>query len=158
MDSPNDQTPRKLYRSTTDRIFAGVCGGLGEYFNIDPLLFRGLFLLMFIGAGSGFFLYLLLMVIIPKAPAGIAPGAAADGRERLSDLVYEMRDGVQRVAGQARQWEREGGDHRIFIGGIIIVLGVLLLLNQVFPQHWFRWDLFWPVAIMIIGLLVIARR
>ena len=45
--------PKRFYRSRTDKVFAGVCGGLAEYFSIDPILIRLLFLVLIIAAGGG---------------------------------------------------------------------------------------------------------
>jgi phage shock protein C len=57
---------RKLYRSDTDTIIAGVCGGLGEYLNVDPTLIRLLFVLAVLaGFGSSVLLYIIMMVIVP---------------------------------------------------------------------------------------------
>lgn len=56
---------KKLYRSFQDRKIAGVCGGLGKYFNIDPTIVRVIFLVLFICGGSGLLLYLLLWLIVP---------------------------------------------------------------------------------------------
>ena len=60
---------KKLYRSTDDKMIAGVCGGLGEYFDIDPVVFRILFVVLVIGAGSGLIPYALLWLIVPEKPA-----------------------------------------------------------------------------------------
>ena len=59
---------RKLYRSKTDRKVAGVCGGLAQYFNIDPTLIRVLFVVLAVLGGSGLVLYLALWIIVPKEP------------------------------------------------------------------------------------------
>jgi phage shock protein C len=59
---------RKLYRSTSNRQLAGVCGGLAEYFNLDPTLIRVLFVILAVLGGSGVILYLALWVIVPKQP------------------------------------------------------------------------------------------
>lgn len=59
---------RKLYRSKTDRKVAGVCGGLAQYFNIDPTLIRVLFVVLAVFGGSGLLLYLALWIIVPKEP------------------------------------------------------------------------------------------
>ena len=59
--------PRKLYRSNTDRMLCGVCGGIGEYFNIDPTLIRLLFVL-FGCTGGGILAYIIAAVIIPDKP------------------------------------------------------------------------------------------
>jgi phage shock protein C len=59
---------RKLYRSKTDRKLAGVCGGLAQYFNIDPTLIRVLFVVLAVLGGSGLVLYLALWIIVPNEP------------------------------------------------------------------------------------------
>lgn len=56
---------KKLYRSIVNRKIAGICGGLGEYFNIDPTIIRVAFLFLFVCFGSGLLLYLLLWLIVP---------------------------------------------------------------------------------------------
>jgi phage shock protein C len=63
--------PRKLYRSQTDRKVAGVCGGLAEYFNVDPTLIRVLFVVLAVCGGAGLVLYLAMWILVPdtsKAP------------------------------------------------------------------------------------------
>jgi phage shock protein PspC (stress-responsive transcriptional regulator) len=77
-----DNGPRRLTRSRTDRIVGGVCGGLGRYFNVDPILFRiAAVALVFVG-GAGVLLYLAALLLVPNEgeEAPIAPGAA--GRHR----------------------------------------------------------------------------
>jgi phage shock protein C len=59
---------RKLYRSRTNRQLAGVCGGLAEYFSVDPTLVRVLFV-VFAVMGPGALAYLILWVVVPDAPA-----------------------------------------------------------------------------------------
>jgi len=58
---------RKLYRSQTQRMLAGVCGGLAEYFNIDATVMRVLFLILAVFGGSGIVIYLVMWIIIPDA-------------------------------------------------------------------------------------------
>ncbi len=60
---------KKFYLSTTDKKIGGVCGGLAEYFEIDSLLVRLLFVFMFFSLGGGLLLYLLLWILAPKKPA-----------------------------------------------------------------------------------------
>lgn len=60
---------KKLHRSTTNKMIAGVCGGLGEYFNIDPTIVRvGFVVLALPGGFPGVIPYLILAVIMPKNP------------------------------------------------------------------------------------------
>ncbi len=56
---------KKLYRSKTNSKLAGVCGGIGEYFNIDPTLIR-LAWAIFSLAGAGILAYIVAMIIIPE--------------------------------------------------------------------------------------------
>ncbi|MCJ7701688.1 MAG: PspC domain-containing protein, partial [Anaerolineales bacterium] len=56
---------KRLYRSTTDQMLGGVCGGLGNYLGIDPTFVRIFFFVMIFGGGFGFWVYLLLWVLIP---------------------------------------------------------------------------------------------
>jgi len=63
-----EEETKKLYRSNEECWVAGVCGGLAEYFNLDPILVRALFVLFGFAVGGGLFIYILLWVIIPKKP------------------------------------------------------------------------------------------
>jgi phage shock protein C len=55
----------KLYRSPTDKMFGGVCGGLGAYLAIDPVLIRLFFVLLTLGGGSGIVIYMIMWILIP---------------------------------------------------------------------------------------------
>jgi phage shock protein PspC (stress-responsive transcriptional regulator) len=60
---------KKLYRNRTDKMIAGVCGGLGKYLEIDPTLVRLVFvLLLLFGIGSGLLVYIAMLLIIPEEP------------------------------------------------------------------------------------------
>jgi phage shock protein C len=61
---------KKLYRSQSDVIIAGICGGLADYIGIDPTIIRLLFLLFFFVGLGGFWLYIILWVIMPQEPIG----------------------------------------------------------------------------------------
>lgn len=61
---------KRLYRSKKQRMIAGVCGGIAEYFNIDPVIPRLIAVLVLVGsAGSGLLAYIILWVVVPEAPA-----------------------------------------------------------------------------------------
>jgi phage shock protein C len=62
-----DET-KKLYRSVTDKKIAGICGGLGEYLNVDPTMMRILFVAGFFLTGSLFFwVYLAMWIVVPES-------------------------------------------------------------------------------------------
>jgi phage shock protein PspC (stress-responsive transcriptional regulator) len=58
---------RRIYRDPDNRILGGVCSGLGAYFNIDPLLFRLIFIGITLLGGAGVLLYLILWIVVPEA-------------------------------------------------------------------------------------------
>ena len=59
---------RRLYRSRTDRMISGVCGGLGEYLNIDPTVVRLLFALSLLIGGTGLLVYVVMLIVVPEEP------------------------------------------------------------------------------------------
>jgi len=63
----------RLYRSHKERMVGGVCGGLGDFFKVDPIIFRLIFVMLFFGAGSGVLIYIVMMLIIPEEPIEIEP-------------------------------------------------------------------------------------
>lgn len=71
-----DKPYRKLYRSRDNVVFGGVCGGIGDFFNIDPVIIRVIFVAAMLLFGSGGGLYFILWLIIPKAPLEDEPSDA----------------------------------------------------------------------------------
>ena len=59
---------KKLYRSRTDRKLVGVCGGLGQYFDIDSTIVRVVFVVLLFCGTLGFWLYIAMAIIVPEEP------------------------------------------------------------------------------------------
>ena len=57
---------KKLYRSSRNKVIAGVCGGVAEYFNIDPTIVRLLWILFCCMGGSGILAYIICLFVIPE--------------------------------------------------------------------------------------------
>jgi Putative stress-responsive transcriptional regulator len=55
----------KLYRSKTDRVIWGVCGGLAKYFNIDPVIVRIIAVASIIAGTLGFWIYIIMALVVP---------------------------------------------------------------------------------------------
>jgi phage shock protein PspC (stress-responsive transcriptional regulator) len=64
---------KRLHLSSSDRKIAGVCGGLGEWLDVDPVLFRVAFVVLALAFGVGILLYIVLWLVVPRAPS--APSA-----------------------------------------------------------------------------------
>ncbi|RIH90369.1 phage shock protein C [Calidithermus terrae] len=136
--------PRKLYRSEKDQVIAGVCGGLAEYFSIDPVLVRALFVLLALFGGGGFVLYLILWIVIPKASA--APAGSED----------TLRQGFEEVRGEARKMV-QGGRSSATLGWILLLVGAWFLLDNL---GWLRvnGDLLWPALLIGLGVVLLLRE
>ncbi len=66
----DDTVPyKKLYRSRNNRIIAGVCGGLADFFHVDPTWIRLLFILFFFLGGCALLVYIIMWIIVPNEPA-----------------------------------------------------------------------------------------
>jgi phage shock protein PspC (stress-responsive transcriptional regulator) len=59
--------PRRLYRDPDNRVLGGVCGGMGAYLNVDTVIIRIIFVIIFFGFGAGLLIYLILWIVIPEA-------------------------------------------------------------------------------------------
>ena len=89
---------KRLYRSETERMIAGVCGGLGAYFKIDPTLVRLIFAIAFlVGFGSPGLLYLLLWIVMPNESQ-----ANSNSQDRIREGVQEMADKTRQVVNEVR--------------------------------------------------------
>lgn len=73
---------KRLYRSPDEKKIAGVCGGLGEYFDLDPVFFRVFFVVLLFFGGIGLLAYVVMCIMVPMK--GTAREAAAANRLRLS--------------------------------------------------------------------------
>jgi len=73
---------KRLMRSSRDKKIGGVCAGVADYFDLDPTIVRVVWLLAVLFAGTGFLLYIILWIVLPLAPQGMAvvvPGTPAHG-------------------------------------------------------------------------------
>ena len=70
---------KKFVRSTTDKMVAGVCGGLAKYFDIDTTIVRVLFVLFALAGGPGILAYIILWIVMPEDTAGSMGGGADMG-------------------------------------------------------------------------------
>jgi phage shock protein C len=61
------ENPKKLYRSK-NKWLAGVCGGIAEYFNLDPIIIRVIWLVLSLAYGAGILAYIIAWLLIPKNP------------------------------------------------------------------------------------------
>ena len=147
---------QRLYRSSTDRMIAGVCGGLGKYFSVDPTIVRLVFLLLLILGGSGFLLYLILWIVVPdEQQLGAAPRDVMQANtQEMAQSAREFGKNLGQAAGSssgdvAQSAARNGP---LIFAVILIFLGIWFLL-----QNLLHIDVgqLWPVILIVIGLALL---
>jgi phage shock protein C len=163
MDAPVQEA--RLYRSRRDRILFGVCGGLGNYFSVDPALIRLVFVLITLAGGAGILAYIMLAIIMPEE--GSAPLA---GREGLRRNVRQLRTNAGELTGpqgaspiapfsnepdDTPYRRRRTGELGAFI---LIALGLIYLVGNFGWIGWFSWHYAWPVILIVLGALLLIRR
>jgi phage shock protein C len=94
----------RLTRSTSEQMVAGVCGGLAEYFNIDPVIVRLIFVLVTLTSGLGLPVYLLLWIIMPKGAAAAGPHSFEQGAKQFGEEISQFG---QAVGHEAARLSRE---------------------------------------------------
>jgi len=155
---------KKLRRSLTDSVIGGVSGGLGEYFDTDPVIFRILFVVLTLTGGGGVFVYLLMWIFIPKAE--IFFGEEKDFSQNYSSSTKNSSTEEGKAETNAENTfdpnTANKDDNSLFkpkkngnlIGGaILIMVGLFFLADDFFP--WFNWEYLWPAALIIVGLAII---
>jgi phage shock protein C len=118
---------KRLYRSETNRVISGVCGGLGEYFDVDPVLVRVVTVILTLATGVAIFAYIAAWIIVPHREGQIN-SETSFASESKSDSSW-----------------------RKYLPGL-----VLIGIRESFD--WFDWSEFWPVILILAGLMLIFRR
>jgi len=135
----------RLTRSSTDKIIAGVCGGLAEYLEIDPALVRLAFLVLFFASGIGFPIYIILWVVMPQGEND----AIADSvviQKNINDIGESVQSGIKRLGKPGT------------VGVILVLLGAYFLLSEIGLFNWISGAVFWPLVIIGAGVYMLMRR
>ena len=141
----------RLYRSSSDRMLFGVSGGLAEQLDVDPTFVRlGWIALGFITAGVAILAYIVLAIVVPEESAEAGSGAAGSEDDTEGEAV--------RSDGGGSPGPRRERGFGVVVGGLLIVLGVMFLGVNLDLFAWIDWGIVWPVVLILLGLLLIARR
>jgi phage shock protein PspC (stress-responsive transcriptional regulator) len=144
---------KRLYRSRRDKMISGVCGGLGEYFKIDPVLIRLIFVILAFINAIGIIAYILLWIIVPPEGKGGRPS------EVVRENIEEIKEEAEKITkGVKVEVESEDRRNRIFFGFIIIIIGLLLLLANFNVIYWSAIGKLWPLFLVLLGFYLIATK
>lgn len=132
MSEEKEPYPR-LYRSRRDRVIGGVCGGLGEYFSMDPVILRVVWIAAVLLAGSGILAYLIAWILIPDSPVGYVQKPRKDSEDR------------PRV------------DSGKVLGVVLIVIALLWMVYRFSFFPFIPWGWIWPLALVVLGVAFLLR-
>lgn len=127
---------KRLYRSRKDSTIGGVCGGIGEYFGIDPTFVRIITVLLFFADGIGFLAYIIAWIIVPQEPLEALTSESADEEQKPEKVEYAS-------------W------NRYIPGAILICLGVFFVVRE--HYWWWNMERFWPLLLVVVGLFLVFR-
>jgi phage shock protein C len=130
---------KKLKRSSTNKVISGVCGGIGNYFDVDPVFVRILFVLLAVSTGIGIIAYFVAWIIMPKDEEAVET-VSSNGK------CCQVKSDKKEYA----SWNR-------YLPGLLLI-GVGLILLAKDNIFWFDWEEFWPLALIIIGVVLIFRK
>jgi len=151
-------TTKKLHRSRIDRMLGGVCGGLAEYFDIDPTLVRVLFAISVAFGGSGIIAYIILWIVVPEQPfifqaaeneTGTKTGNEQKSSSGTEQFTHFSTNEINNAMNSARR------NKKTFGGALLVFLGVLLLLDNLVPR--FDFGSYWPLILIGIGVAIIVK-
>lgn len=136
---------KKLYRSSRDSVLAGVCGGIGEYFAVDSVIVRLLWVVFTLMGGAGLIAYIIAAIIIPK-----------DETYNPIEDSY-TRDNISSGSGPER---RDRGDSSrstsLVLGAILVMFGAFVLLKDFIP--WIPKDVFLAAVLIGLGIFFLVRK
>ena len=138
---------KRLFRSKKNSVIGGVCGGLGNYFDTDPIIFRALFVITFFAVGSGILVYIVLWIITPleSVPFFKSADSAAQNEPVKEEFKSENME----------DQKKQKNDGSLWGGVILIVLGGIFLIDR-FVQDIDFGDL-WPLILVAVGVILISK-
>jgi phage shock protein C len=166
-------TSRRLTRSSSDRVIAGVAGGIAAYLGVDSVLIRLALVALFF-TGAGFFLYPILWVIMPAegAQAAVPSEAFQEMRVEFERVGERMRNAVHGVS--SRHVSQQAGETDIpvhnlnpgtaavpternrQVGILLIGIGVLVVGSMIFGAGFVK--ILFPIALVSAGLIILGRN
>ena len=155
---------RRLTRDTKSAVLGGVAAGFANYFDVDPVLVRIVFIALAFLNGFGLVAYIVAWMIVPREDRVAAAAAAGPGTgsgPTAADRVTEkLREAGERVAQEFQRMPADTGRGRMVAGTVLILLGVLFLLDRLSWWHWPQWarlSNLWPVILIAVGVSIILE-
>jgi len=140
----------KRLRRSKDKKIGGIAAGIAEFLGIDPIIIRLLFLFSIFLGGVGIFLYIILLIIIPKDYTEITEGKTETEATETAETTdyYTVND-----KGEAKKVNKNKGIASTIVGISLIYIGLLFLLRSIIPIFWHK--LYFPSLLIFAGILIL---
>lgn len=135
---------KKLYRSRRSRIFGGIAGGFGQYFGLDPVIVRIIFVIITLMHGFGIFLYIIMWIVIPEEPFELAYPIYGQNQNKTDSTSDDINPTTYSPP------KRNGST---IFGVILIGIGIVFLADRLIPR--FSFDDSFPFIVIVIGLFLV---
>ncbi len=146
---------KRLYRSRREKVIGGVCGGIAEYYDVDPTIVRLATILLVLGLGFPVLAYLVGWIIIPRQPLTMSTEQPT-GNDTTAQYPSESGQPTQTGSRAGTSVKKESSGISAMVPGIALVaLGLFALLKGYF---WWHWDDLLPVGLVVIGVYLILRH
>jgi phage shock protein C len=151
----------KLYRSRTDRMLFGVCGGLGKYLNVDSTIIRIVAVLLVFCGGIGILAYLIMAIIVPLEESkqttahGIIEENAEDIKNTAEKLGTDIRQAFQHEDAKSEENRPAFERRRNVLAIVLIIIGVLVLAGSLGFWHWFNGGVIVALALIAVGVVIV---
>jgi phage shock protein PspC (stress-responsive transcriptional regulator) len=148
---------KRLTRDTRRAALGGVAAGFARYLDVDPTFVRLAFVLLAFAHGFGLLAYIVCWIIMPRDDAPETTSVGVGGAEAVAS---EVRETAQRVASSLEQAGSGMGGVRALVGYSLMVVGALLLLDNLGWLHWPHWfslSTLWPILLVGLGAGLVWR-
>ncbi len=145
------QQHKTLFRSDSNTIIAGVCAGIGEYFEVDPIFIRILFVLITLFGGSGIFIYFVLWILIPSRRHG-----GFSFHSSFQENIHEIKEKAQNFVKNTGNMHKAESSQR-WLGFSILFIGVLFLFSNFGYFHMGDIIKLWPLLLVGLGISIFFR-
>jgi|TARA_B100001971_G_C18244644_1_gene573363 phage shock protein PspC (stress-responsive transcriptional regulator) len=146
---------KKLFRSRENKVVAGVCGGIGDYFNMDPIWVRLAFVLFTFINGIGIIIYIVAWILVPENPnqKEVKKTTAENAVHKVKTEIKTHHKAHKNVD---KKPEKHKGNTTVLFGVILLFIGTVFLMKNIFS--WFSMKYAGPLAIIVFALYLITRR
>jgi len=150
---------KTLRRSITNRTIGGVCGGIADFFELDPVLIRVAFLLLAILGGCGVLFYILAWIVMPEQnPNDHIQETEVENKKKYND--EQLKQNIENVGKEFEKVAQKVHHSSGWFGYLLIFFGVAFLLRTLnyIQFSWCEVSRYWPILLIFLGISALPMK